>query len=135
VAATNIRILQTNCSCRLKHQQGEERHSRRRFHPRRNLAQPQTAMRAGTSASCSEAPASRPPRISARLTASAAWLQDLPCSQVIWPNPIYRCCAFSAWEASCFHAEKASVRADIASVHATAAFSFGSSQSSRRFQN
>jgi hypothetical protein len=125
VVAKNIRILQTNCSCRLKHQQGEEQHSRRHFHPRWNLTQPQTAMRAGTSASCSEAPASRPPRISARLTASAAWLRDWPCSQVIWPNPSYCCCAFSTWEAACLRAKKASVRAEIALVHATAAFSFG----------
>jgi hypothetical protein len=133
VAAKNIRILQTNCSCRLKHQQGEERHPRRRFHPRQNLAQPQTTKRVGASVSRSEALASRPPRISARLTVSAAWLRDWPCSQVIWPNPSYRCCTFPAWEATCSHAEKASVRADIASVHATAAFSFGSSQSRRRF--
>jgi hypothetical protein len=95
----------TSPKCR----RGEERHSRCRFHPRRNLAQPQTAMRAGTSDSCSEAPASRPPRISARLMASAAWLRDWPCSQVIWPNPSYRCCTFSAWEAACFRAEKASI--------------------------
>jgi hypothetical protein len=90
-------------------------------------------MRAGTSASCSEAPASRPSRISARLTASAAWLHDWPRSQVIWPNPSYYCCTFSAWEAACSRAEKASVRADIASVHAIAAFGFGSSQSGQRF--
>jgi hypothetical protein len=133
VAAKNIRMLQMNCSCRLKHQQGEERHPRRRFDPRWNLAQPQTVMRAGASASRSEAPASRPPRIPARLTASAAWLQDWSYSRVIWPNPSYRCCTSSAWEATCSRAEKASVQADIASVHATAAFSFGSSQSSRRF--
>jgi hypothetical protein len=42
----NIRILKTNCSCRLRHRQGEEQHPRRRFHPRQNLARPQTATRA-----------------------------------------------------------------------------------------
>jgi hypothetical protein len=42
----NIHILRTNCSCRLRHRQGEEQHPRRRFHPRRNLARPQTATRA-----------------------------------------------------------------------------------------
>jgi hypothetical protein len=112
-----------------------ERHPRRRFHPRRNLAQPQTAKRAGASASRSEAPASRPLRISAWLTVSVAWLRDWSCSRVIWPNPSYRCCTSSAWEATCLRIEKASVRADIASVHATTAFSFVSSQSDRRFYN
>jgi hypothetical protein len=46
VAAKNIRILQTNCSYRFRHWQGEQQHPRRRFHPRRNLAQPRTAIRA-----------------------------------------------------------------------------------------
>jgi hypothetical protein len=101
VAAKNIRILQTSCSCRLKHQQGEERHPRCRFHPRRNLVQPQTVKRTGASASRSEAPASHPLRISARLTVSAAWLQDWSCSRVIWPNPSYRYCTSLAWEATC----------------------------------
>jgi hypothetical protein len=36
----NIRVLQTNCSCRFRHRQGEEQH------PRRNLARPHTATRA-----------------------------------------------------------------------------------------
>jgi hypothetical protein len=36
-------MLQTNCSCRFRHRQGEEEHPRRHFHPRRNLAWPQTA--------------------------------------------------------------------------------------------
>jgi hypothetical protein len=40
----NIRILQTNCSCRFGHRQREQQHPRRRFHPRRNLAQPWTAI-------------------------------------------------------------------------------------------
>jgi hypothetical protein len=133
VAAKNIRILQTNRSSRLKHQQGEERHPRRRFHLQRNLAQPQTAKRGGASASRSEAPASYPPKISARLTALAAWLRDWSCSRVVWPNSNYHCCTSSTWEAICPRIEKASVRADIASVHTTAAFGFGSSQSSQRF--
>jgi hypothetical protein len=65
--------------------------------------------------------------------ASAAWLRDWPCSQVIWPNSSYHCCTSSAWEAICPRIEKASVQADIASVHATATFGFGSSQSGQRF--
>jgi hypothetical protein len=39
-------VLQTNCSCRFRHRQGEEQRPRRHFHPRRNLARPQTATRA-----------------------------------------------------------------------------------------
>jgi hypothetical protein len=39
----NIRILQTNCSCRFRHRQREQQHPRRRFHLRRNLARPRTA--------------------------------------------------------------------------------------------
>jgi hypothetical protein len=38
-------MLQTNCSCRFRHRQGEEQHPRRHFHPRRNLGRPQTATR------------------------------------------------------------------------------------------
>jgi hypothetical protein len=41
----NIRILQTNCSCRFRHRQREQQHPRRRFHLRRNLARPRTATR------------------------------------------------------------------------------------------
>jgi hypothetical protein len=46
VAAKNIRILQTNCSCRFRHQQREQQHPRRCFHLRRDLARPRTATRA-----------------------------------------------------------------------------------------
>jgi hypothetical protein len=46
VAAKDIRILQTNCSCRFRHRQKEQQHPRPRFHLRRNLAWPQTATRA-----------------------------------------------------------------------------------------
>jgi hypothetical protein len=41
----NIRVLQTNCSCRFRHRQGEEQRPRRHFHPRRNLARPWTTTR------------------------------------------------------------------------------------------
>jgi hypothetical protein len=41
----NIRILQTNCSCRFKHQQRKQQHPRRHFHLRRNLDRPRTATR------------------------------------------------------------------------------------------
>jgi hypothetical protein len=59
VAAKNIRILQTNCSCRFIHRQGEQQHPRRRFHPRRNLAQPQMATRADGSPPRRRTPAPR----------------------------------------------------------------------------
>jgi hypothetical protein len=42
----NIRILQTNCSCRFRHRQREQQHPRRRFHLQRNLARPRTVTRA-----------------------------------------------------------------------------------------
>jgi hypothetical protein len=42
----SMRMLQTNCSCRFGHRQGEQQHPRRCFHPRRNQAQPRTATRA-----------------------------------------------------------------------------------------
>jgi hypothetical protein len=41
----NIRILQTNCSCRFRHRQGEQQHPWQCFHPRRDLAQPRTVIR------------------------------------------------------------------------------------------
>jgi hypothetical protein len=55
----NIRILQTNYSCRFRHRQREQQHPRRRFHPRRNLAQPRTAIRAEGSPPQGKTPAPR----------------------------------------------------------------------------
>jgi hypothetical protein len=52
-------MLQTNCSYRFRHQQGEEQHPRRLFHPRRNLARPQTATRAEGSPPRRRTPAPR----------------------------------------------------------------------------
>jgi hypothetical protein len=52
-------MLQTNCSCRFRHRQGEEQHPRRHFHPRRNLARPQTATRAEGSPPRRRTPAPR----------------------------------------------------------------------------
>ena len=52
-------MLQTNCSCRFRHRQGEQRHPRRRLHPRWNLAQPQTATRAEGSPPRRRTPAPR----------------------------------------------------------------------------
>jgi hypothetical protein len=46
VAAKNILILQTNCSCRFRHRQREQQHPRRCFHLRWDLARPRTATRA-----------------------------------------------------------------------------------------
>jgi hypothetical protein len=88
--------------------------------------------RAVTSASRSVASASCPLRVSARLTASTAWLRDWSRSLATWPSSSYRCCISSAWEATCSRADEASVRADAASVRAAAASDFSSSQSSRR---
>jgi hypothetical protein len=59
VAAKNICILQTNCSCRFRHRQREQQHRRRHFHPRRNLAQPRTAIRAEGSPPQGKTPAPR----------------------------------------------------------------------------
>jgi hypothetical protein len=42
----SMRMLQTNCSCRFGHRQGEQQHPRCCFHPRRNLAQPRTVTQA-----------------------------------------------------------------------------------------
>jgi hypothetical protein len=39
-------MLQTNCSCRFRHQQREQQHPWRCFHLRRDLARPRTATRA-----------------------------------------------------------------------------------------
>jgi hypothetical protein len=55
----NIRILQTNCSCRFRHRQGEQQHPWRRFHPRRDLAQPRTTIRAEGSPPQGRTPAPR----------------------------------------------------------------------------
>jgi hypothetical protein len=90
--------------------------------------------RADASAGCSEASASCPPRTSARLKASAAWLRDWSHSWMAWPSFSRRCCTSSAWEATCSRADEASFRADSASVHADiAASGSSSSQSDRRF--
>jgi hypothetical protein len=99
----NIRTLQINCSCRIRHQQGEQQHPRHRLHLRRSPTQPRTATRSedlhleGTcqhhvwaivagvssmnptradgSTGHSVASASCPLRTSARLMASATRLQ------------------------------------------------------------
>jgi hypothetical protein len=46
-AAKNIRTLQTNCSCRFRHQQGEQQRPRHRLHLRRNPTRPRTATWSG----------------------------------------------------------------------------------------
>jgi hypothetical protein len=55
----NIRILQTNCSCRFRHRQREQQHPRRRFHHRQILAQLRTATRAEGSPPRRRTPAPR----------------------------------------------------------------------------
>jgi hypothetical protein len=162
VAAKNIRTLKTNCSCRFRHQQGEQQHPRRRLHLRRNLARPRTATRsedlhlegrcqhrawaiaarvssrnparADGLTGRSVASASCPPRTSAWLMVSAARLWGWSRQWTTWPGSSRRCYACSAWEVPCSWADEASSRADSASVHAdTAASGSGSSQSGRGF--
>jgi hypothetical protein len=58
-AAKNIRILQTNCSCRFRRRQREQQHPRHHFHLRRNLARPPTATRAEGSPPRRRTPAPR----------------------------------------------------------------------------
>jgi hypothetical protein len=156
VAAKNICVLQTNCSCRFRHQQGEQQHPRRRLHLWRNLARPRTATwskdlhlegrcqhcawaiaarvssrnpaRADGLTGRSIASASYPPRTSARLMASAARLRGQSRQWTTWPGSSHRCYASSAQEVPCSWADEASSRVDSASVHAdTAASGSGSS--------
>jgi hypothetical protein len=161
-AAKNIRTLQTNCSCRFRHQQREQQHPRCRLHLRRNLTRPQTATQAevlhlegrcqhrawaiaarvssGNSARAdgltgrSVASASCPPRTLARLMASAARLRGWSRQWTTWPGSSRRCYASLAWGITCSWADEASSRADSTSIHAdTAASGSGSSQSGRGF--
>jgi hypothetical protein len=120
------------------------RYGRKDLHPkggRQHRAWALTAMlsarvpaRADAPASRSVASASYPPRTSARLTASAAWLRDWSRSRMTWPKSFSRrYCTSSAWEAACSQANEAYFRADSASVHAdTAVSGSSSSQSDRR---
>jgi hypothetical protein len=162
VAAKNILTLQTNCSCRFRHQQGEQQHTRRRLHLRRNLTRPRTATRsedlhlkgrcqhraraitarvssrnparADGLTGRSVASASCPPRTSARLMASAARLRGWSRQWATWTGSSRRCYASSAWGVPCSWADGASSRADSASIHAdTVASGFSSSQSSQGF--
>jgi hypothetical protein len=162
VAAKNKRILQTNCSCRFRHRQGEQHHPRRRFHPRWNLAQPRMAIRAEGSP-----PRRRTPTLRLGPHSQGLHQGPSPSGHLDWPlqslsqlssedlSPAHglgsvtpglappaddlaklqrRCCTTSAWEAACSRAGKASFQADSASVHAdTAASGFSSSQNGRRF--
>jgi hypothetical protein len=108
-------MLQTNCSCRFGHRQGEQQHPRRCFHPRRNLAQPRTATRA-----------KGPPPKGGRQHRARRCLGQAPATAST---------SSSAWEAAISRADEVSFRADSASVRAnTAASGSGSSQSSRGFQ-
>jgi hypothetical protein len=59
VAATSIRMLQTNCSCRFRHRQREQQHPRRCFHLRRDLARPRTTTQAEGSPPRRRTPAPR----------------------------------------------------------------------------
>jgi hypothetical protein len=51
--------MHTNCSSRIRHRQGEERHPRRRLHPWQDLARPQTTTRAEGSPPRRRTPAPR----------------------------------------------------------------------------
>jgi hypothetical protein len=139
-----------------------QQHPRRCLHLRQNLARPRTVTRvedlhlegrcqhrawaiatrvssrnparADGLSGRSVASASCPPRTSARLMASAARLRGWSRQWTTWPGSSRRCYASSAWEVTCSWADKASSRADSASVHADiAASGSGSSQSSRGF--
>jgi hypothetical protein len=157
-------MLQTNCSCRFRHQQREQLHPRCCFHLRRDLARPRTTTRAkylhlegrcqhrawaiaarvssrnparadGLSGR-SVASASCPPRTSARRTASAARLRGWSRQWMTRPGSSRHYYASSAWEVTCSWADEAPFRANSASVHAdTTASGSGSSQSSRGFLN
>jgi hypothetical protein len=110
-----MRMLQTNCSCRFGHQQGEQQHPRRCFHPRRNQAQPRMATRA-----------KGPPPKGERQHRASRCLGQAPAAATT---------SSSTWEAAISWANEVSFQADSASVHAnTAASGSGSSQSSRGFQ-
>jgi hypothetical protein len=155
-AAKNIRMLQTNCSCRFRRQQGEQQHPRHQLHPRRNPTRPRTATwsedlhlegrcqhrswaiaarvsstnpaQADGRTSRSVASASCPLRTPTRLMASAARLQGWSRQRTTWPGPSRDCDASSAWEVPYSWADEVSSPANSASVHAdAAASSFGSS--------
>jgi hypothetical protein len=82
----------------------------------------------------SVASASCPPRTLARLMVSAARLQGWSHQWTTWPGPNRHCNASSAWDVPYSWADEVSSPANSASVRAdTAAFGFGSSQSSRGF--
>jgi hypothetical protein len=128
-------MLQTNCSCRFRHQRGEQQHPRHHLHLRRNLARPRTATRAkdlhlegrcqhhawaiATRVSSrnpaqadgltsrSVASSSCPPRTSARLMAPAARLQGWSHQWTTRPVSSRRCYASSAWEVPCSWADEA----------------------------
>jgi hypothetical protein len=110
-----MRMLQTNCSCRFGHRQGEQQHPRRCFHPRRNLARPWMVTQA-----------KGPLPKGGRQHRASRYLGQAPAAATA---------SSSAWEAVISRADEVSFRADSASVRAnTAASGSGSSQSSRRFQ-
>jgi hypothetical protein len=111
----SMRMLQTNCSCRFGHRQGERQHPRCCFHPRRNLARPRTATRA-----------KGPPPKGGRQHRASIYLGQAPAAATT---------SSSAWEAAISQADEVSFRANSAFVRANAAASgSGSSQSSRGFQ-
>ena len=110
----SMRMIQTNCSCRFGHRQGEQHHPRCCFHPRRNLARPRTATWA-------KGP---PPKGGRQHHASRCFGQA----------PAATATPSSAREAAVSRADEVSFRADSTFVHAnTAASGSGSSQSSRGF--
>jgi hypothetical protein len=102
-------MLQTNCSCRFGHRQGEQQH------PRRNQTRPRTVTWA-------KGP---PPKGGCQHSAS----------RCLGQAPATATTCSSAWEAAISRADEVSFRADSASVRAnTAASGSGSSQSSRGFR-
>jgi hypothetical protein len=146
-AAKNIRTLQTNYSCRFRHQKGEQQHPRHRLHLRRNLTRPRTAARVKDlhlEERCQHRPwaiaarvssrnlaqedgltghsvasASCPPRTSARLMASTARLRGWSRQWTTRPGSSRRFCTSSAWEVTYSWADEAPFRANSTSAMLT----------------
>jgi hypothetical protein len=164
VAAKNIRILQTNCPCRFRHQQREQQHPRCRLRLQRDLARPRTATRAEGSPPRRRMPAPRsrhhsqglrkapgPSRHLDRPLRSLSQLSPEDISPAhglgsVTPGLVPLVDALAKLQLPLLHllgqgghdswADEASSRADSASVHAdTAASGSGSSQSNQGFYN
>jgi hypothetical protein len=75
-----------------------------------------TARSAARALARSDASASWPPRASAQLSASAAWLRDLSRSPMTWPSSDYRRCASARAAAASAPSSSQSIRRSTASA-------------------